>query len=54
MATYSEFLGNQGENKEAAEVQNVLYQTLYGRSVPDDVLHEIKNRREFYERTIKQ
>ncbi|MBW0931383.1 hypothetical protein [Priestia megaterium] len=49
MSSYSEFLGNQGENKEAAEVQNVLYQTLSERNVLDRVLQEIKNRREAYE-----
>lgn len=49
MVTYSEFLSNQEENKEAAEVQNVLYQTLSERNVLDSVLQKIKNRGETYE-----
>lgn len=49
MGTYSEFLSNQEENKEAAEVQNVLYQTLAEQNVLNSVLQNIKNRREDYE-----
>lgn len=49
MVTYSEFLSSQEENKEAAEVQNDLYQTLSERNVLDSVLQKIKNRREIYE-----
>ncbi|KXY57716.1 MULTISPECIES: hypothetical protein [unclassified Bacillus (in: firmicutes)] len=49
MVTFSEFLSSQDENKEAAEVQNDLYQTLAERNVLDSVLQKIKNRRETYE-----
>ncbi|UYW71949.1 hypothetical protein [Bacillus cereus] len=54
MVTYSEFLSNQEENKEAAEVQNDLYQTLAERNVLDSVLQEIKNRRETYEQQVNK
>ncbi|WP_221781146.1 hypothetical protein [Priestia aryabhattai] len=50
MRTYSKFLGDQGENKKAAEIQSVLYQTLSERNVLDRVLQEIKNQREIYEK----
>ncbi|MDF9528485.1 hypothetical protein [Bacillus cereus] len=49
MVTFSEFLSSQNENKEAAEVQNDLYQTLAERNVLDSVLQKIKNRLETYE-----
>ncbi|WP_436867114.1 hypothetical protein [Bacillus fungorum] len=54
MVTYSEFLSNQEENKEAVEVHNDLYQTLSERNVLDSVLQEIKNRRETYEQQVNK
>ncbi|QFY82710.1 hypothetical protein D0808_15535 [Bacillus subtilis] len=52
MESYSNFLSNLGEDKEAARIQSVLYHTLSERNVLDRVLHDIKNRQAYYEEKL--
>jgi hypothetical protein len=45
---FSDLLAEQGENQEAAKIQENLHETLANRNVPDRVLKEIEDRREDY------
>ena len=48
MNRFSDMLAEQGEDQEAARVQDQLHDTLADRNVLDRVLEEIKDRRQSY------
>ena len=48
MNRFSDLLAEQGENQEAAKIQENLYETLDNRNVPERVLEEVEARRQDY------
>ncbi|PGM69908.1 hypothetical protein CN952_21650 [Bacillus cereus] len=52
MGTYSKFLAKEGREKDAVETQDILYQVLAERNVPNRVLQAVKNKRDFYQGNI--
>jgi hypothetical protein len=51
MDRFSNLLAEEGENQEAAKIQENLHDTLANRNVPDRVLKEIEVQREVYTET---